>query len=119
MKLSEQVTNLELSQRLKELGAPQESLFYWFKSFLNDEVVCVYWDETRFLDEDIKNRMICSAFSVAELGEIFPDSQIRRLPWKFDNKWYSDTFINYPCDTEADARAKMLIHLIENNLLKL
>ena len=35
MKLENQVTNLELSRKLKELGVKQESLFWWVRGEMN------------------------------------------------------------------------------------
>jgi hypothetical protein len=98
MKLENQVTNLELSKRLKELGVKQESLFYWKE-----------YDGRWWLDycgkpwDEFKDRW-ASAFTVAELGEIIGAETL------------SIDFVQDDI-TEADASAEVLIHLIENNIL--
>ena len=80
----------------------------------------------------------CSAFTVAELGEMLPDCIKDRngdILFEEMDRDKSDSvyFYNYvhlddtedekaeskllvSSDTEADARAKMLIYLLENNL---
>jgi len=63
MKLSEQVVSLELAKKLKELGYPQESLWYWNS---NGEIRRV----DGFFDDDSK--FIAVAPTVAELGEWLP-----------------------------------------------
>lgn len=173
MKLENQVCSLELAQKLKNLGVRQESLFFWVKG---DSFVgkcpdcqkagglipeCAYCggtgkDEKKYNyylypakecweDDRIKD---CSAFTVAELGEI--------LPWKIEREqddcaeYKSDlelVFVKGPSnheikhrvlyceeevsiyrggvfdsgffDNEADARASMLIYLLENKLITL
>lgn len=78
-----------------------------------------------------------SAFTVAELGEMLPSSILNmadeEIYWidNFSLKQWGikyikankngvgeDTLALQSADTEADARAKMLIYLLENNLLK-
>lgn len=76
--------------------------------------------------EKDKYKEIYSAFTVAELGEILP---INLNSYKLDTgKWYceahechgAETNWEYTEDeTEANARAKMLIYLLENKLLTL
>lgn len=113
MKLEDQVCSLELAKRLKELGVAQYSFFYWIKRKLKKHrpfVSCLVGDH---------HIEIASAFTVAELGEM--------LPHGF---WSSKSADGYDCGfeqdleqyvetkkTEADARAKMLIYLLENKLL--
>jgi hypothetical protein len=71
-----------------------------------------------------------SAFTVAELGELLKNTGVEsgngyfRNTFWFKDKWYGtmDTKNEDPAitaDTEADARAKMLIYLLENNLITL
>ncbi len=124
MKLEQQVVSLELAKKLKELGVKQESLFYWRPNDngagnFNDIIVAANDEEGLFCG------VYYSAFTVAELGEMLPDyAHSWRIPaWKDDTiKWQCD-WKNKPsgsktcdADTEADARAKMLIYLKENNL---
>jgi hypothetical protein len=131
MKLSDQVCNLELSKRLKELGVEQESLFYWnvydkkCKQKVKHELT--YKKRVPGLFCDCKNY---SAFTVAELGEMLPgyivsgkisdyyldisvEGQCRR--WWYSYRNSDHDVLNQENDlSEADCRAKMLIWLIEN-----
>ena len=80
----------------------------------------------------IDKRRDISAFTVAELGELLPNLSISSKNngvWTAENLgnrcWFEDGG-NYPdnqpygeANTEADARAKMLVYLLENNLLKI
>ena len=95
MNLEDQVCSLELAKKLKELGVKQESIFWWIE-FVNG------W-ELRFATFKVPTlNDVISAFTVAELGEGLPDE-----------------CVSYYADTEANARALMLIYLIENRLVKI
>jgi hypothetical protein len=125
MKLEEQVCSLELAKRLKELGINQPSLFYWVNIKITKNISCmeVLYNSSLFAENpDITE--IYNAFTVAELGEMLPQliSSMRLL---FPNNWLCTPIDGEHClhfdsyaDTEADARAKMLIYLIENGLIK-
>ena len=114
MKIEQQVTSLQISQRLKELGVPQESFFSW--STLDNELIY----------GGVKSEILISAFTVAELGEMLP-SNISCYKTGGDN-WVCNPLEGAIPDTlseqiwgitEADARAKCLIYLLENNLITL
>jgi hypothetical protein len=121
MKLENQVTNLELSKKLKELGVKQESLFWWVGS-KNDEwfVMSLRSDEKDLMVGGKEGRKEgYSAFTVAELGEMLP-KQFGTTK-DHQDRWYVYNRIGYEeqyADTEANARAKMLIYLIENKLMQ-
>lgn len=148
MKLEQQVCSLEPAKKLKELGVKQESLFYWYQEKGDYEPKIKqpnsvydwghqldYADAT--LDKEVSE--LCSAFTVAELGEMLPASitiggEVMMLcvysikTESFPNNWLVVYETDYPyrdenkhskafMNTEADARAKMLIWLIENKYL--
>ena len=114
MELSQQVVSLELAKRLKELGVKQESLFYYSQNGL---VGGTY-------DVIISSSIICSAFTVAELGELLPYNCYTRksktnkgcFEAHIIEKGGDEVFID---ENEANARAKMLIYLIENKLVEI
>lgn len=138
MNLEQQVVSLEYAKRLKELGVEQKSLFYWTKAFYPDGVHLdwgVQSKEQNDLEvyeysaqkiEDVEN---CSAFTVAELGEMF-DRELKIHSGKTVNglELYYCSFMEssseecwnkthcFDGDTEANVRAKMLVYLIENDL---
>jgi len=74
-----QVTSLEPSKRLKELGVKQDSLFAWYQ-YPDKHIYCEYReyqasqdDQSTFQDGYAKLPVeICAAFTVAELGELLP-----------------------------------------------
>jgi hypothetical protein len=134
MKLESQVCSLELSKKLRELGVKQESLFYWTVTMPDPTGETWSYDlayvDTYYIQSpgDIE----ASAFTVAELGEMLPQPCISLVMENWLNnpeskyKCYDSTVENWfmvdrkvYASTEADARAKMLIYLIENNLITL
>jgi hypothetical protein len=133
IELKDQVCSLELAIRLNDLFVKQESLFYWHNIDTIPSVICSHWYPERSGDFWI------SAFTVAELGKMIPFTIV------IDNKTlYCNSMIGYTkhgyeptvsydshkdddgeaivvidfSDTnEANARAKMLIYLLENGLI--
>ena len=130
MELEQQVCSLDLSKKLKELSVEQDSAFYWtnitdkYGIKLKSEVV--YWEPTSEFNngktDDILKKYYSSAFTVAELGVLLPPFYKSH---RFFDLWYCEYTDQYNhverCidDTEADARANMLIYLIENKLIVL
>ena len=131
LSLERQVCSRELAKRLEELGATQESLFWWVESRL------IY---TGGLTSQAQLKGGISAFTVAELGEMLPDEinipskngkprsynhwlRFGRYRVSVNRFWCAypggnaRTNLEERADTEADARAKVLIYLLENNLL--
>ncbi|NOQ38427.1 hypothetical protein GQ472_06085 [archaeon] len=155
MELEIQVVSSEPSKRLKELEVSQDSLFWWVwetRSRIPKEKLIKVMSEIRFEEDkgtheyrhksSFGKEKICSAFSVAELGEMLPyliegakDGDIWSLRIdkigdepedKLDNVWvicYQNCITEQYLHTEyneklADAMALMLIHLIENRLIE-
>lgn len=140
MKLEKQVCSLELAKKLKELGVPQESLLWWVThpssgyAHLNCSLerardsYGTLLDTARVPDLDTT----FSAYTVAELGQKLEVHYLIRSATTRERKWSvtvspKPTGIGAavcpPCytqkaDTEADARAALLIHLVENGLLR-
>ena len=122
MKLEQQVTSLELSRCLKEIGVKQESLFYWVCHWVNrtpERTFNLFYGK----DEDDTVNEFVSAFTVAELGEMLPEGTESH---RRDNTWWCilDRRVGRrnvteakKASAEADARAAMLIHLLENKLI--
>lgn len=124
---SKQVPTLELCNKLKELGYPQEGLFFWGYKLdgyeTNKENKYVYLNNK-------ENRDWCEfeyvAPTVSEMGECLGENTL----WDIRSGQYSDKN-DYVCytdrgtqqfhsereGTEANARAKCLIWLVENKYL--
>lgn len=133
MKLENQVCSLEFAKKLKELGVKQESLWWWqypikdedtegYENILSNEraetIVGASYYKLVYTD--------CSAFTVAELGEMLNFGMTKSMAmakggWKCDYELVStkrDRWVTQEADTEVNARAKMLIWLIENKKLE-
>lgn len=134
MTLEKQVCSLELSKRLKELGVKQESAFQWVP-YPDGSTKYGEWYLQAVPMRDgkgIYNMTGVSAFTVAELGELLPDIPHYRLRIeKIGSSWgvqfravsydapHGEVLFAWAASTEADARAKMLIYLLENKLISL
>jgi hypothetical protein len=130
MKLENQVVSLDLSRKLKELGVKQESLFSWkpdrpqIPTLTEAEQLATQWK----LFDSASGTGDYAAFTVAELGEMLPaniqETNKKILYWKQIREgktdWYAGVLEELAwvvAGTEADARAKMLIYLLENKLI--
>lgn len=125
MQLEDQCCSLELAKKLKELNVKQNSQFYFANAkYIGDHVLEeeVWMIAHLSQTTGISNEWY-SAFTASELGDMLPS-------WhdsckSADNDWHIRVFEkdkNNICNnsfdkTEADARAKMLIYLIENGLV--
>ena len=132
MNLKQQVVSLDIAKRLKELGVKQKSLFHWNEGDGTE-------NELEYIPEFAnKTHELISAFTVAELGNLLPEeinvknkqgNGFTDYQIQFTNGIHSvgyEAQTDYECFevlvetiglTEADARGKMLICLLENNLL--
>lgn len=139
MRLIDQVTSLETSKRLKELGVEQDSLFYWWQPVgyvATDNHILIYEQqmEIEMLEQSI------SAFTVAELGELIDarcnewaqgyndctceytfqygprgaGAMIEGIGKTFTSDLYSNSDRDQNND-EAEARGQLLIHMLEND----
>lgn len=129
MKLEQQVVSLELAKKLKELGVKQESYFIWTNPSRGKLKV-----ERNVVKYHNMDMVLCSAYTVAELGKMLPSHaySIKTSKGKHISRWWGEAtehkilrehkvtqgYTTPEQDTEADARAKCLIHLIENGLLE-
>ena len=120
MKLESQVCSLMLAKELKSLNVKQESLWYFTEE---EDVMMQKYHDTKLEDVNPDNEEWYSAFTVAELGKQLPYSYFTY----FDEDWCTGEFrafdeifnIGSGYDTEADARAKLLIHLIKEKIVVL
>lgn len=120
MKLKQQVTNLELSKKLKELGVKQESQFYWYGNANMNTLQRVEPMEiiSKADGKMFHGGVLYSAYTVAESGEMLPDYfKSGRYNGKYYADQYEDNFdLLKGYSTEADARGEMVAYLFENNL---
>ncbi len=139
MKLEQQVCSLEIAKKLKDLGMKQESLFWWGSGIDGAEILKRDSDFNLGaypLKYNGSWKGVFSAFTVAELGEMLPQTiKIKKVKYQLfvsvamDKQWFvvyaneNDYEDNAPfpfmmCHSEADARGKMMIYLLENKLIE-
>jgi len=119
MKIEEQVCSLELAKKLKELGVAQESLFKWH-SKIDEKGNLSHTEIIYYPAKQMKQDY--SAFTCAELGELIPKSY--GLPAYYSNEGWvylegidASDIKSIVSDTEANARVKMLVYLLKNDLI--
>jgi len=138
MELEKQVVSLELAKKLKELGFEQESYFWW--QLHNDKEYHLRDSESATGDEATfsLHKEWCSAYTVAELGEMLPDRLDEKAQatdyethyffeitkdvkkWEVSYRGSGDSGCKIFVGDEnlSNAMAKVLIYLKDNNLIK-
>ena len=113
-----EVPSLELCKRLKELGYPQDGGgWYW-------DLRAEGFEKVRFFERTPKKEIIKAGFylkapTVVEMGEWLPENW-NIVSIRYGNGHYGisshelKSELMWEADTEANARAKLLIWLVEN-----
>lgn len=126
MKLEQQVTSLELSKRLKELGVKQESQFAWDNRARFDGGFDLHNLGARAVAFLSAHNKGCAAFTVAELGELLPvyfyTNKTKTKGWSCCDQQAGSCgkgkrTPTLQADTEAEARGLMLEYLLVNKLM--
>lgn len=121
MKLEKQVCSLKQAKILKELGIEQKSLFYWKQNEIQTVVT-----ESKMKEWIAKYLPTIndyySAFTASELGQMLPE-YFESHSGPMDENWYcgileggEDEYFAME-NTQAEAMAAMLIHLLKNGNL--
>jgi hypothetical protein len=141
--LEKEVSNLDLSRQLKELGVPQNGYWSWVRSYSDKKFSLIVGEPLGFYrgkvwfgwdkDERVKTPgIIYSAFTTGELGRLLPSyiktiagylelrhSKRNEKSWVVEYINRDDECLKQVSETEADARAKMLVYLLKNGLIKI
>lgn len=136
MKLEQQVPTLELCKKLKELGYPQEGLFWWIFHWMDNEKKKdweIGFDRGWGIETSEVSETKLVAPTAVELGEwlVKEHNGLCSYYWSYiKERWECNTHIKDEKkgwqnnsqmlhmehdETEANARAKMLIWLVEND----
>jgi hypothetical protein len=118
MEIQKQVTTIESSKRLIELGVKQEAGLYWVWTVRGayDAILRAEELENSSYHWIYNAHKPIPAFGVAELGELIPPHIA--LPYKDAHSgWFAPTVQSW-CQQEVDARAATLIFYLENLTLK-
>jgi len=121
--LSSHVTSLDLSRKLRDAGVPQVSEFSWVKSPREEKYTLMAVSNDGRTNLLANGYDVVSAFLSSELGEMLKES-IYPLPVMEHKtkKWFVpvngwDLFNGKYFDTECEARALMLLHLISSGII--
>jgi hypothetical protein len=133
MKLESQVCSIELAKRLKGIRPEARELILslgcgyrrgWIDVVDDIQKKPRKGERVRQLSTPDRDRSPVSAFTVAELGDMLP-THVKTWRWKDGDKdreyWNRETETLHAKEgglTEAEARARMLIYLIQNSLLE-
>lgn len=128
--LEEQVCCLEVAKRLKELGVKQEGIVSWqfFHGWGEHIDKCEVRHYSGFRVSSDNDEGVCAAFTVAEFGQMLMDGLIGsnkmalggwRCEYEPLKKGGEGPNLFTEGKTEADARAEMLIYLLEKKLISI
>jgi hypothetical protein len=128
-KLARQVCAPALAEQLKAVGVPQDSLWYWVQSSRSTHPLLVTADEV--VAHPLFQALALSAFTGGELGELLPSvieqngEYLSFLSLK-SPRFFAVAYVVDPAErqsgieikaaTEAEARAQLLLYLIEHQL---
>jgi len=120
MFLEDQVCSLELAKRLKELGVKKGSILVW--EYCDENCYGIKFIPYAVVLSQYNNYILYPAYTVAELGEMLP--LWHEIAKRENEDWIctvreKNSTINHHsfAEKESDARAKMLIYLLENKII--
>jgi hypothetical protein len=120
--VKKQVCSLELAKELKKLKISQKSLFYWVK--IGNKFLLFSYIDVKFFTFKVEKY---SAYTAGELGNLLPEGYHTYktgfsgiYEWEacdIDDKMvFDENSTSIMANTEANCRAKLLIHLTKKIL---
>lgn len=137
MKIEDQLVCFKWAQKMEEMGAKQNSYFYWTQ-YITEDGLRGRWKIMQLYTPIAGTLEIYAAYTVAELGEMLKGSISKIVGGQKANQYYldcgkidseqsyyvryvkhltGDTYYITHGKTEANARAEMWIYLKEEELL--
>ncbi len=119
MNIENQVASLELCKRLKELGVNKSSFAQWFVDEVGGYAFVV--NDNKIINSQRQYPERYAAYTCSELGHLLPLGIVtfKRTEEHFQcSKGMYIEDLGFDDECEANARALMLIHLIENGHVK-
>lgn len=131
MNIEKQVCTLQQARILKELGAPQDGLFAWVRPLCKNDFVVEFGNAEQLqikekLEGDmirnqlptVKDREFFCAYTGIELGVMLGEhiNCIKEKTLRYRHKYKAEA-VSIAFDTEAQARASLLIYLMRNNVI--
>lgn len=126
MKIQDQVITLAQAKKLKELGVVQDSFMYFVGAYENTEdqdleLVPAYGYNWNDYPEQSGFPIKYAAFTVAELGVMLPalcyTEHFTWMEWQWSNIDNAPVISKGNFNTEAEARADLLIYLLEHDII--
>lgn len=121
MDISKQCCSLDQAKMLKRLGVVQLTMHYWYCGFKNDNHGLMHIDWYSDKNQGCMTNASYAAFTVAELGVMLPSDCKTQ---KVSNVWSASyhalnnkSFYESGIETEAEARAILLLYLLEEKLI--
>ena len=131
------LTSLELSKKLKAIGVPESSEFYWGRTWgecvdgqpdASSAPVQYELTQTKTRSQELWGDGAVSAFLSSELGELFPNGMRLLIQSSFCLGTWSVELLEIKTlrerkhliqsrISEAEARGKMLKYLVEHGLI--
>ena len=127
--IAKQVCSPAVAQQLKAVAVPQDSVWYWVASSRGKYPLLFTAEEVA--EMPLFHIVAVSAFTVGELGELLPSTieqngEVLRFLCEKSARGFTvayvlsrgekQTRLERKAPSEAEARAQMLLYLVENNL---
>lgn len=124
MTINLELTNIQLSKQLKNIGAPQQkTLYFWqYTAGTTDDGVHYEGYKLVYRISAILDEKDIAAYTLRELGELIMLANAQPMfTYNSDMKLWFAQFLtgeSFQADTEIESRANVVIYMLENQMIE-